>query len=408
MLEPSPHRSLFPLLSVLIVIALAASACDTPGRVRSQNTAALNTGLDTLVESPAQRPSLPDINLNTIREQRPSDLLALIEQAQINSQMDLDARAEAPEQQVQLPPAPINQSKPPEVNRGPSVSLDDLIPEPDAIDSVAASPEIASEEIIPLAPEPTPEERFEQSATELQMALEDRVRASTTPASDLFRRIAFGLVHQPSQVDAAAIGGDGVLTPRETSQLEAWATFIASASQTLDSASGIDSITDAALELANALDSWQPLSITKTVLCTSVDGYGIYKKQQQYGDAYKFLAGRPIKFLIYIELDHFTHTSKSREGAWGYEVSLSQDLRLYHMALGGDALVWRLPDEPLVDFSQNQRRDFFVVQLVELPATLGVGGYRLKIAINDNASGAIAEEVIPIEIVADIAAFQED
>ena len=224
----------------------------------------------------------------------------------------------------------------------------------------------------------------------------------------MFRRIALGLVHHPSLVDAGTLGSDGTLTPRETSQLEAWATFVTSASQSLDSAAGIESITDPTLELAKKLESWRPLSMSRATLCTNVNGFGIYMQLRQYGDAYKFLAGRPIKFLVYVELEHFKHTSISQDGVWGYEVSLSQDLRLYHMATGGDALVWRLPDEPVDDFSQNQRRDFYVVQLVNLPATLGVGGYRFKISIKDNASGDIVEEVIPIEIVADIAAFQED
>lgn len=413
--KPISNRTNLFLPSIMAALLLSANACDTVGRERSQSTAGLNTGLDHLSEFPAEPLVLRDINTRAIRAENPSDLLALLDQAQRNSQMDLDGIESPSEQWLQPAPQEVGPmlevtgpSQPLEVNRGPRVSLDDLVPEYDDLDFVSASPEIILEAAAAPDPEPTPQEQFDRSITEIQMALDDKVRASSEPASEVFRRIALGLVHHSSLVDAAAFGGDVALTPRETNETEAWATFVANVSRLLDSAAGIDSITEPAIKFARALDSWQPLSITLATLCTSVDGFGIYTQQQQYGDAYKFLAGRPIKFLVYVELDHFTHTSKSQDGVWGHEVSLSQDLRLYHMALGGDALVWRLPDEPVLDFSRNQRRDFFVVQLVELPATLGVGGYRLKIALKDNASGAIVEEIIPIEIVGGIAAFQED
>ena len=63
--------------------------------------------------------------------------------------------------------------------------------------------------------------------------------------------------------------------------------------------------------------------------------------------------------------------------------------------------MWKQPATQIVDESRNKRRDFFVVQLIRLPARLGVGKYRLKVRINDLHGGSIDETTLPIQLVAD-------
>jgi len=55
------------------------------------------------------------------------------------------------------------------------------------------------------------------------------------------------------------------------------------------------------------------------------------------------------------------------------------------------------------DRSRTRRRDFYIVQRIDLPANLSVGKYNLKVAVRDRHApgGAEAEAVVPIQIVAD-------
>jgi hypothetical protein len=54
-----------------------------------------------------------------------------------------------------------------------------------------------------------------------------------------------------------------------------------------------------------------------------------------------------------------------------------------------------------VDTSRNKRRDFYLINRIELPSTLSIGRYQLKVIMRDLVSGAEAEAIIPIEIVAE-------
>jgi hypothetical protein len=103
---------------------------------------------------------------------------------------------------------------------------------------------------------------------------------------------------------------------------------------------------------------------------------------------------------VYVELDNFTHSAAAGPGGTtGYKVSLEQQIQLFHDADG--VLAWRTPSEKVEDFSRNRRREFYTVQIIELPATLTVGAYRLKVTVEDTATGAVSERILPIEIVAD-------
>lgn len=197
------------------------------------------------------------------------------------------------------------------------------------------------------------------------------------------------------------------LSPSERDMLDSWSDFIFQARMGLVQYGELTAVAGPAQDLADALTAWRPLSIEQIKLCTKVEGYGVYSELKQFGGEHKFLAGRPARMIVYVEPGNFQHTSVSREGVWGQEVRLTQDLRLYHAAKDADTLVWRKPDQEITDFSRNRRRDFFIVQVIELPANLSVGAYRLKVILTDKANSAVAETIVPIEIVADASALRD-
>lgn len=136
----------------------------------------------------------------------------------------------------------------------------------------------------------------------------------------------------------------------------------------------------------------QPVSIRSIELCEKVLGYGVYDTFPTRS----FPAGRDQKMIVYVELDHFKPALRG-EGD-GYEVRLRQELELYE---SNGFEVWSHEPVQIVDVSKNQRRDFFVVQLVTLPGQLALGQYHLKVRIYDENAGTRDEISIPIQIIAD-------
>lgn len=147
------------------------------------------------------------------------------------------------------------------------------------------------------------------------------------------------------------------------------------------------------LEHLDALMDDVPLHIRKVEIARSVSSFGVYQAMETR----TFLAGRPQPMIVYVELEHF----KAIKGDAGkYAVKLAQELVLYNEADG--LAIWREPRVQISDESLNRRRDFFVVQRIELPARLGVGKYLLKVTMSDLQGGSIDETTVPIQVVADV------
>lgn len=150
-------------------------------------------------------------------------------------------------------------------------------------------------------------------------------------------------------------------------------------------------------EEANRLGSGLPLEITRAVLCRRVESFGRFTPLAST----RLLAGRSHAAIVYVEVENFAQRRDTSEDADGerWVIDLGQELALYHDADG--LLAWRRPEQALRDTSSRRRRDLYLVQRVDLPSTLTVGRYHLKVTVRDRATGAAAEAVIPIEIVAD-------
>ncbi len=169
----------------------------------------------------------------------------------------------------------------------------------------------------------------------------------------------------------------------------------------------------AAGEFARKVAAWADFKVSRALLCTRVEGFGLYTELPHPGPTYKMLAGRVNTVIVYVEVDGFATRQAGGDKGDGFKVELSQELTLYAgdgsaNARGRDLVAWRKDPQAITDFSRNPRRDFFVVQRVDLPATLSVGPYVLKVRMTDrgNAAGAEAEATIPIDIVADPSAMK--
>lgn len=141
------------------------------------------------------------------------------------------------------------------------------------------------------------------------------------------------------------------------------------------------------------------LKIPQVRLCMRVRGFGQY-------DAFPtnaFPAGKGSKAIVYTEIDGFT-TRPARRGdpiAAGSDVSeqvsveLEQSLTLFQQ---DGYQVWHRPPQRVIETSRVKRRDFYLIQIIELHRSLSIGRYNLKVTLKDLNSGAVTESMIPIEI----------
>lgn len=135
-----------------------------------------------------------------------------------------------------------------------------------------------------------------------------------------------------------------------------------------------------------------PVTIVHSDLCRSVSGYGVYEPL----GTHNFLAGRNNRAIVYVEVEDFAAAKLDDNRR---EVRLTQELILYKEDDG--LAVWRHEPTQVTDISRNRRRDFYVVQMITLPARLSAGKYRLKVRITDQHGDSVDETTLKINVVAD-------
>lgn len=161
-------------------------------------------------------------------------------------------------------------------------------------------------------------------------------------------------------------------------------------------------------EAARRIDALRPLSIAQAKLCDRVERYGVYDERRSYDDVHKLLAGKSQRLLLYLELEHFSHREAFVNGADGHSVDLTVGLSLHHLGREKDLLAWRMADEKVSVFSRNERREFFLTIIADLPETISIDAYALKARVTDENSGSVAEKIIRIDVVADPSALTAD
>lgn len=304
-----------------------------------------------------------------------------------------------------------NRSQLPMANVSRGYAVDPIVTDEAAAESPAANSQILAIEersgVVVGDPDPN------QRSRERVRLTNELARILTTDAGDprqatqaLLTLAALELV-EPGVLNShfgdLANAGITSLPSRDRQVVMAWRDFFRDAHVELNKTGDPASLAELADALTLALDGVRSLTIPSATLCTKVEGFGVYTPLTSDAGTYRLLAGRRHKVIVYTEMKHFT-TSPTGKGD-GYEVALSQDLLLYHYAEATDTLAWQRTGDEIRDVSRNRRQDFFTAQIIDLPETLSVGTYRLKVIVRDRKGGGVAERIIPIEIVAHASAL---
>lgn len=361
---------------------MALSVCSCAEKPRDGST--FSTGLNALEKNRA-RPAA-DVDPDSLIDARTQSRLDLMEQAQRNSEVSVDARPVRS-------PRPRSEGSPQEAQ-----PVEPASGESDELTSVSGELQTGAAQ-----PGGTAVSR-EALVAELAAQLREQARNSSAPAAALLRLATLELLD--SGAGTTDRSAEATLTPREAEFLKAWRELFAAARDGLNSSGDIGPLAAQMTALAERVQAAQPLSVIEARLCLRVDGFGMFDEmpRREAREPYTFIAGKRARAIVYIELSNFLHAPKQQGGVDGYEVRLSQELTLYHSARDGDTIVWRRPFQDIVDFSRKRRRDFYTTQVIELPPNLGVGSYRLKVTINDHGSDSSAEAMIPIDFVAEMPA----
>lgn len=258
--------------------------------------------------------------------------------------------------------------------------------------AIVDEPVVAHE--IERAPELTGAEQITKMTRELAALLQEQADRSDSPVSSMAALSALEMIERGVAPDPSSMPW---LSARERELLSAFRDLFSEAGARLASdPNDLLSVRGVIEGLPGRLESWKRLSIPVATLCVRVDGFGQY---EEFGSN-TVVAGRAHRMIVYTELADFrSEAARGPSGESGRRVRLTQDLSLYHDADG--LLAWREADQKIDEFSRNERNDFFLVQLIELPRTLTVGKYRLKVTLVDEVAGATAEAIIPIDVVAD-------
>lgn len=221
---------------------------------------------------------------------------------------------------------------------------------------------------------------------------------SDNPLRELLAIAALPLIDPDGVLSQGTIEAINGLTDGERKIFERFQNFFARLGQEL--ANGSDSeeaVVTGITELLASLSTEPQLELHHPMLCTSVSGFGAYKAfGKNTAGGYAFLSQTKQQAVVYIEVDNFT-SELNENSKW--VTKLSQKLVIYN---DRDGLpVWKQDWRPVVDVTENKRKDFFVVQVITLTELLGLGRYQLKISLRDELSGAESETAIELEMVAD-------
>lgn len=146
------------------------------------------------------------------------------------------------------------------------------------------------------------------------------------------------------------------------------------------------------LEMADRLRSQAELSIPTVALCKRVTGFGVYDPIE----GARFTAGQDTPVIVYCEVENFASQLNDQK-LW--ESKLKLQVVLYEEQSGME--VWRQKEmRPGVDLSRNRRHDFFMAEMIHLPASLTLGRYLLKVSVEDLQVNRIAENTVGIQIAA--------
>ena len=151
------------------------------------------------------------------------------------------------------------------------------------------------------------------------------------------------------------------------------------------------------------------------LLASRVTGFGRYvplASRPGHG-TFVFQSARSNRAIVYIEIENFGYRAvkeadPDRMPGDQWAVDLSTEIRLLDAFDG--MLQMKEAERSVIETGRNKRKDFYLVQEIELPPTLTIGRYNLKVVLRDR-SGVDAvrtEAIIPIQIVADLTVIEDE
>jgi len=332
--------------------------------------------------------------------------LALLEQAMAASDVSVDGA-----------PGASGDSPNPWITPAPETTLAEATPEPPPAPEPAPETPTPTEQtaqpqatIIADAPADTTISQADQlrlAADPVLSTLRSELATSDSPIDPLLQLAAMESIVADA-LPADQISGDKAvrsLTPDEIRLVQAWRELHAGAREEV-SAGDVASLSRLLTKAADEVRGIQPLTIAKAALCTRVERFGVYDELPTYAnDVHKMVAGRPQRVLLYLELENFSDRPDSQGEIPGTSIDLTVGLTLHHLGRQTDLLAWKMSDETVHVFSRNQRREFFLSIVADLPPSISVDSYVLKATVKDENSSATAERVIRIDMVADESAL---
>jgi hypothetical protein len=232
-------------------------------------------------------------------------------------------------------------------------------------------------------------DRIREEIVRLSRELYRRAADADSPLPDLMAIVALSLADPDRPFDAEALPG---VSAREKELLTAFHHFCVNLSRELRTSGDPEIMVAQTQKLKEALRAEPALRIERADLCTRVGGFGDYDRFEKN----VFLAANGQRVIVYTEIQEFTSEQNSKSE---WVTDLSVELVIYSDRDG--IPVWKQAWQPAPDVSKNRRRDFFLTQVIGLSDHLSLGAYTLKVRVRDEKSGAVAEQGIPFQMVAD-------
>ncbi|MCC6676065.1 MAG: hypothetical protein IT436_02870 [Phycisphaerales bacterium] len=406
------------VLGAAAVITALLTACGSKPPVAADTTP-VNTGLDQLSQAQLADAQARQAALADLAERSAVDLERILANQQQAAaapppQNAAVAGLSAPSVPLPQPPAahdpatsqPVQQAAAPAQPSGPDALQ--VAAAANGIDPAVLAAAIAAAQQAQQTSDRSPSEKIPQLAADLGTLIRQRAETGPSPLADYLMLASLETAQPGLLGEGGTLSGNvsARLSSPELQLLTAFRTFIAALGPGAAGAADPVATAGRLAEAFGPVTAVLPLRVSDARLCTRVMGFGAFAPFPSN----VFQAGRPQPAIVYVEIDHFTHRpAKSSDPGvsdvptfntpelWAVEVS--QELNLHQDSDG--SLQWRQAPQVVIEASRRQRRDFYLIQQIELPPTLTVGNYSLKITVRDRINDAVAEAVIPIQIVAD-------
>lgn len=251
------------------------------------------------------------------------------------------------------------------------------------------------------------EARIAQLSVELANLLKEEAIEASDPARPLIaaamlESVASGVIEE---IDLPG-GGPLMLTEEERAALMTVRELaVRLAGQSGEIGGDPQRIREVLTRAAEDLREHARVRIGSAQLCLRAPGFGNYVPLERR----TFLAGRTNRVVVYAEVEHFglrpATLAEAMTPGDTVAAELTQELELY-LRSGDSRPTWQRRIEWLPRTSRRSFRDLFLASAIELPATLSVGEYDLKIRVIDEVTGAQDESIIPIRLVADASGLE--